>query len=365
MKDKEITFNGEEYFKRIDGKDHYIWDIDSPFGNSIPVKVIKEGSYAEYEMGRPISAVLLIFKIKNEYLREMVALDGVIILKDLILEINNIVDYRINQLKNEYGDTIKAVEAHFVPTEFYEDKVNFRFFLSEIFKENDKELGFFIELVRAAEHIKNLYILLMRIPSEDIIDEIQGIHWDSVRLFIMNIAVSQLSEVFKFLGRLEETVLFNEIRNDLSKRGKKALVFLQEKSKDFMNDDSFIRKVLKPMRNITYHYDPNQAFNWGKERMKMETIRKPHYTTIILSDQTMRSFYGPGFEFDENILYKYMIMGLNEPFKAQQEIIHCQEHYLYFVRSFCNVLLKKNKITPDRTNDDFFKFWHGYKRNEE
>jgi len=354
MTERVKQFNAKDYLKRIDGKEHYDWEKNSIFKNKIPVSVVKEGIYGYLEMNRFISAVLLILKQKKMIIRDMVALPNATPLKIVLNEINNIIDYRLNILKEKTTEKIVALEAHLVPMEFYEDIVEYKFHLSEIFSSNDKDIGFFVELLRAAEHMKNHYTFMLLIPQEDI-NDIYGINWDSLRLYYMNLSASQLREVFRLLGDLSKKNSFKETINELSERGQSALKYLQKMNTDFENKTGFIKKVLAPYRNRVFHYDEDEAKKWGQERIEIERRSKYIHSSIILSDQIISSNYGLGSKFDENLLVKYVYFGTEKPFEALEIIKRCQEEYFYFVRAICEVIMKKHNINSDRTSEYFVK----------
>ena len=360
---KAIKFNGEEYLKIINGKRNYVWDSNSEYGNLIPVRVIAEGEYTDKGMLRPISAVLVIHKIKTEsdvLYRNMIALDHTMSLEQVLKKINNIVEYSINESKRYHKDIKEAIEAHLVPTEFYEDKLNYNFFLSEIFNENNKELGQIIELMRAAEHIKHITTILLLIPKDDITNEEQEIYYEGLTIFTFNLAASQLRETLKLLDKFMKSDFFQNIKEYFDDRGQKAINYL-EIAIDFKDEDGLLKKILKPLRDATFHYDFSKAQEWGKMRMERETQEKPPISNLVLSDQITNTYLGPGADLDNSLYQEHWVFGRDGLFEAQQEIIQCQQNFIYFVRALCEILMEHAKINSERPFDFFQQYRYGYK----
>jgi hypothetical protein len=363
MKQKAIKFNGEKYLEEIYGKEHYVWDPNSEFGNLIPVRVIKEGKHFDKGMGRPISAVLVVFKLNNEatsLFRNMVALDHTMPLEQALKEINKIVEYAKNDAKRYHAGIGEAVEAHLVPMEYYEDIINYNFLLSEIFDENDPYLGQVIELMRAAEHIKHITTILVMIPDDEKNDE-NEIYWDSTRVFAFNLAASMLREALRPLYDFMKSDFYKEIKDMFDERGQKAANYL-EVATNINDKNGLLKIILIPLRNATFHYDHKLASEWGKKRIEMETQEKPPISSLTLSDQITNCFFGPGADFDGARFQEHWIFGREELFKAQTEIILCQLNFIYFVRTLCTVLMDRAKISNERSFDFFMKYRYGYER---
>lgn len=353
---KTTKFNGEEYLKIIEGKKNYVWDSNSEYGNLIPVNVIADGENNEKGMLRPISAVLVIHKIKAEsdvYYRNMVAIDHTMLLEQVLKEINNIVEYSTNETKRYHKDIEEAIEAHLVPTEYYEDEINYSFFLSEIFNENDKNYGQIIELMRATEHIKHITTILF------LTNDKQEVYFDDLITFSLNIAASQLRESLKLLAEFMESDFYQEIEKCFDGRGQKAINYL-EIAIDFKNKDGILKKILKPLRDATFHYNHPKAHEWGKMRMERESQEKPPISNLILSDQITNSFLSPGADFDKSIYQEHWVFGRNELFEAKKEIIQCQQNFIYFVRALCEILMERAEINTERPFDYFQKYRYGY-----
>lgn len=119
---KSIKLTAEEYMKKIDGKESYVWDQNSIYGNQVPVKVIMAGEFNSLMMERPISAVLVIFSSINEQnmvIRNMVDLPSKTPLENVLNEINKIVEFAKKDSKIYNTNIGEALEAHLIPMEFY------------------------------------------------------------------------------------------------------------------------------------------------------------------------------------------------------------------------------------------------------
>ena len=360
---KTIKFTGEEYLKIIEGRKNYIWDSNSEYGNFIPVNVIAEGEYNDKGMLRPISAVLVIHKVKTEsdvLYRNMVALDHTMLLEQVLKEINKIVEYSITETEKYHPDIEGAIEAHLIPTEFYEDEINYSFFLSEIFNKKDENLGQIIELMRAAEHIKHITTILLLIPKDNSTDEEQEMCFEGLIIFSLNLAASQLRETLKLLDKFIKSEFFQSIKECFDDRGQKALNYL-EIAIDFKDENGLLKKILKPLRDATFHYDFSKAQEWGKMRMERESQENPPISNLILSDQITNSFLSPGSDFDKSLYQEHWVFGRDGLFEAKKEIIQCQQNFIYFVRSLCEILMDQAKINNERPFDFFEQYRYGYK----
>ncbi len=119
---KPIKLTPEDYLKKVDGKEHYVWDPDGIYGNQIPVKVVMEGEFNFLMMERPISAVIVIFRSVDELnmiIRNMVDLPSQTPLVLVLNEINRITEFAKKDSKRYRKHIGEAIEAHLVPTEFY------------------------------------------------------------------------------------------------------------------------------------------------------------------------------------------------------------------------------------------------------
>ena len=119
---KKIKLTGEEYLKKVDGKEHYTWDPNSIYGNRILVRVPSIGEFNSSGMERPISAVLVIFKLADEpggVIHNMVDLPSETPLRLVLNEINKLTEFAKNDSKRYHKNIGEAIEAHVVPTELY------------------------------------------------------------------------------------------------------------------------------------------------------------------------------------------------------------------------------------------------------
>jgi hypothetical protein len=119
---KTIKLTAEEYLKKVDGKKHYVWDPNSEFGNRIIVRVPLIGEFNSLMMERPISAVLVVFKLDDEpggVIRNMVDLPSETPLRLVLNEINKITAFAKSDSKRYHKNVGEAIEAHLVPTELH------------------------------------------------------------------------------------------------------------------------------------------------------------------------------------------------------------------------------------------------------
>lgn len=119
---KKIKLTAEQYLKKVDGKEHYVWDPNSEFGNQIPVRVPSIGEFNSFGMERPISAVLVIFRIADKpdgVIRNMFDLPSETPLRLVLSEINKITEFARNDSKRYHKNVGEPLEVHLVPTELY------------------------------------------------------------------------------------------------------------------------------------------------------------------------------------------------------------------------------------------------------
>jgi len=122
LEPKTTKLTGEEYLKKVDGKKHYVWDPNSLYGNKILVKVPTIGEFNSLGMERPISAVLVVFKLTNKpggVIRNMVELPSETPVRLALNEINKITEFAKNDSKRYHNNIGDVIEAHLVPKELY------------------------------------------------------------------------------------------------------------------------------------------------------------------------------------------------------------------------------------------------------
>ena len=119
---KTIKLTAEEYLQKVDGKEHYVWDPNSEFGNRIPARVPSIGEFNSLGMERPISAVLVIIKLADKsegVIRNMVDLPSETPLRLVLSEINKITEFARNDSKRYHKNVGEPLEAYLVPTELH------------------------------------------------------------------------------------------------------------------------------------------------------------------------------------------------------------------------------------------------------
>ena len=122
LEPKTTKLTGEEYLKKVDGKKHYVWDPNSLYGNKILVRVPTIGEFNSLRMERPISAVLVVFKLTNKpggVIRNMVELPSETPVRLALNEINKITEFAKNDSKRYHNNIGDVIEAHLVPKELY------------------------------------------------------------------------------------------------------------------------------------------------------------------------------------------------------------------------------------------------------
>ena len=359
------AFTIEDYLENIEKSKFKVWaKKEKPFENRIPIKMKIKKENAIFGLDKQISAIILILKKKKELLYDFVNFGYSVSIERILTEFNEFLERRISELIEDDEIDLIPQEAHLIPLELTENRINYRFFISEINFEDEKNLGFIIEIMRAAEHMKNIITLMMLIPEDKYLDEASGVDWDSVRSYAINFSVSQLREALKLFDNFINTDFFKKIKDKLPEDGKEAFNYLYEFTKDFKNKQGLFERVLLPLRNATFHYDEKKATSWGLEKIEYEKERKPRFSYIRLTNSKLNFIYGPGSEFDEKLLMEYTIMGFDEPFKSQLTVIECQNKYLTFVRCFIELLMEINKINQNRNHDFFMKYFHGYKKRQ-
>lgn len=123
-----------------------------------------------------------------------------------------------------------------------------------------------------------------------------------------------------------------------------------------------IREVLKPLRDIVFHYDNKKATEWAEQRMEDEKGRKPP----IMYMDLVKSEFGPGIEYNEHIFSNSLFMHPSARmmfFQNQQITQDLQERYLGFVKALSKYLLKRAKIKK-REFDWFMQYMYGFRPSE-
>jgi hypothetical protein len=238
----------------------------------------------------------------------------------------------------------------------------YEFFLSEIFNGEEEELGYIIELMRVASHIKELKkILVLTFPQESV-DEFeslkQQIKNESMQILLFNISASHIREALKLFGGLRRTSFYKELIKDFDLRQQDIAKTLEGYADEFTGERGLLYDTLKPLRDITFHYDQKQAKTWAKERIDEEKEEKPEHHSICLDNMDFQL----GSEYEEQIYAKFLGVGKDfSLMKAQVQVFEIQEKFIDFVKAMSEVLMRRAKIPACRKPGWYLKYQYGFK----
>jgi len=225
---------------------------------------------------------------------------------------------------------------------------NYHFFLSELKGIQTKDLAFIVELMRCSQHIKDIQKLMVSLnPPSNINEEDEMIYWvenDSLITMILNISAAQLREALKLFWEFSETQFFQEIISELSEEEKKVIDILIHLNEGHDEKKGFQWEVLEPLRNLMFHYLPNEAIPWIDKVKGMESEPKPSYQTVNIENCD----FGPGKEYDKEIYSKYLFWGIDgfkSFMKAQQQLWEIQLNFLKSTSILVEAIFKKEKIS--------------------
>lgn len=244
---------------------------------------------------------------------------------------------------------------------------SYEFFLSELFTGSEPELGYITELMRAAGHMKEVQKILFMISTPDSIDEDvamkHDVEFESLRILIFNISAAQLREALKLFHNFSKLPFYAELKNDFNKKDVKTITILETYTNEFDEKKGLLYTILKPLRDMVFHYDPNKANEWCRNLIYCEKDERPRSHNISLD----KFVFGPGLEYDSDLFSKYLFwgnQGAESLMKVQMEIWQIHEDFLNFVGVMSEVLMKRAKIPPNRPFDWNMKYRYGYKRKE-
>ena len=244
---------------------------------------------------------------------------------------------------------------------------SYEFFFSELFSGDELELGYTVELMRIASHIKVFHRILSSFSIPDDLDENEAvmleIELEPLQIFIFNFAAAQLRESLKLFGKFMKLPFYLELKDDFDNEQKIMVTILENYANEFNEKKGLLYKTLIPLRNKIYHYDAKGASEWVKYVMETEKDEKPNFQTISID----RLDFGPGHQYDNHLFSKYLFWG-NQGFdtllKTQKEIWEINQHLLDFVISITEILMKRGNIPSDRPHDWFMDYFYGYKKND-
>jgi hypothetical protein len=248
-------------------------------------------------------------------------------------------------------------------------KKSYEFFLSELFKGDEPELGYIIELMRAAGHIHEIQKLLFFVSTPDSPDEDETLEYEveleSLRVFLFNVTAAQLREALKLFHKFTKLPFYGELKDDFNEEQKITVSALENYVNEFEHKKGLLYNILKPLRDKVFHYDEKEATEWGKRIIADEKHEKPRVHSISMD----KFEFGPGLEYDNDLFSKYLFWGGGEQardslMKAQIEIWKIHKYFLDFVKIMSEILMKRAKIHSDRPFGWILKYRYGFKRNE-
>jgi hypothetical protein len=243
------------------------------------------------------------------------------------------------------------------------------FFLSELKKTSDFELALLIELMRASEHIKNFRQLLSYLSPEasegDDIDESVtfDLELEALRTMVLNMLAAQLREALQVFQAFSKTECFASIRTHITSEGLMEVEILEGLNKDFDGQKGLVFEILRPLRNLVFHYHTdkkdNRALEWVKKVKELEAYRKPPYQQLDPQNYDFSS----GMDFDRDIYSEHLFHGkegIGSGFKWQKLVWETQLHFLEATKAIVLGVLKHEGIPP-RKRDWASQYLHGYR----
>ncbi|MFT4326481.1 MAG: hypothetical protein ACMXYK_03185 [Candidatus Woesearchaeota archaeon] len=245
------------------------------------------------------------------------------------------------------------------PTDELNKRQHF-FFLSECKKTSEEDLAFLIELMRASQHVKDIFKLMTKFDTEGLNEDEEmefNIENDSLMTLILNVSAAQLREAIKVYFKFSKKSIYTELCKLVE--DKKNLEQFHILFKEYDDKKGYIYETLEPIRNSIFHYLPSEALEWVKAAKLEEIQRKPRYFFIDCEKYE----FGPGLEYDSHIYAKFLFWGnegFESLFKSQKRLWELQLAFLNVVKDLVSALLQKEGINK-RSRKDMLRFAHGYK----
>ncbi|MCG3256201.1 MAG: hypothetical protein KAU62_08970 [Candidatus Heimdallarchaeota archaeon] len=294
-------FNAKKYMEFLQGKETYVWDSGSSFGNKNPVRIIKDNN--ALGMRRLISDVIIIYGTsdKEEFMRDSVVLQKFKLLYKIIPETNDLVEFSKTNLKKKLNQDIilNILEIILVPQEHHNQFLKvinaekdysrfltnptYHFLLSEL-KMNDKEIAFLVEFARSCDHFIQLENLIDLTDMSFIEDEDERtkreLQYETTTIYLISLLASHLREALKLLWRFSDTEIYQKILSPLKETQDDNLEQLLKTNEEFYQEKGFLWETLKVIRNKIFHYVPKDAEKWVKQVKRDEKGRKPRLRSI-------------------------------------------------------------------------------------
>lgn len=228
---------------------------------------------------------------------------------------------------------------------------SYEFFLSELSLNDNAELGYIIELMRAANHMKETNQLLYLLSNLNQLDEDEpaylDVEVDSTRVFLFNMSAAQLREALHLFHKLSKLQIYNDFKKGVTSEQIIVVSRLEEYVNEFEQKKGLLYETLIPLRNKVFHYDAKAASEWGKQRTETEKYEKPPYYKI--SFEALE--FGLGIEYDEYLFGKYLFIGVNgfnSILSAQKQIYEIHNLFILFLQFIVDYLMKRSNVPMNR-----------------
>lgn len=227
----------------------------------------------------------------------------------------------------------------------------YEFFLSEIFASGAHELGHFIELLRAAGHLKEIQKMLMDtslIGENDEASQIlHNIRMESRRIILFNLSAAYLREALKLFSVFTESGYCRELLKEFDVGQIENARILKQCVDEYGSKEGFLYAILKPLRDKVFHYDYKAAYEWGKMAMANERDEKPACQRIDLDTQEFEL----GQNYDEFLFTNHLIWSKTEAdnvLAAQEKLWQVSDQFVKFVIDVTETLMRTHKIPKNR-----------------
>ncbi len=234
----------------------------------------------------------------------------------------------------------------------------YSFFFSEIFKGDEEEIGHLIELMRFCNHVISIQ-RLFSLLDESMGDEEYVPEHDPIITSLINISASQLREILKLYKDFIKLPFYKEAKQSFNEEQKSAAEEIEKYVKEWGSGKGLLHNVLKPLRDLVYHYDAKKAGEWVKEQIENEKCKKPFHSDFVPDEY----FFGAGITYDSYLFTRYAFWG-NHNFKSKEltisKIPEIQLKFLTVTSAFIELKMKTAKIPRNRPWDWNLKYFYGY-----
>ncbi|TGC09447.1 hypothetical protein [Methanolobus halotolerans] len=243
----------------------------------------------------------------------------------------------------------------------------YEFFLSELSLNENSEVGYLIELMRAINHIKEINRLSMLLSTPDSLDEDEADYFDimvdSTRTFVFNLTAAQLREALKLFHSFTKTSMYTDFRKNATTEQVKVISSLEEYVNEFTHKRGLLYETLKPLRDKVFHYDAKAASEWGLQKMEEEKDEKPPYYSVSLE----KLEFGLGNEYDTHLFSKYLVFGtkgLYSLMEAQRQVYEINNLLVILTNYFVDFLMAKSNIPSNRDFTWALKYRYGFRKDD-